>query len=235
MPIRQTNLSGINHVHTANLYFNIIRWQHFYQEKKEDCSEKVFLDRESFPSSIIRGGDQLHSPYNPCFHDVPPAIEYPGEEIRIFFLILVMILYKFKGDMIPSIINLTVIETHKCPLYQSGDEFRVSQNILYLPNGKPACLILSTDIERILMEITAQDESEKDIRFDCRGCIGVIRLAGKKKFLKDQIRYVRALENVAKILSNFSMFQSLDRNQIEEIVTYIRLARYVKGEVIIRR
>jgi len=43
------------------------------------------------------------------------------------------------------------------------------------------------------------------------------------------------VENVAKILSNFSMFQSLDQNQIEEIVTHIRLARFAKEEVIIRR
>jgi len=135
-----------------------------------------------------------------------------------------------------SIIALTITVSNKCPLYQSGDEFRVSQNALFLPHGKPACLILASDIGRILMEISDQNAPEKDIRFDCEGCTGSISLTGKKeKFREEQVEHVRAAGNAAKILSNFSMFQSLEKNQIKEIVTHIRLARFAKGELIIRK
>ena len=135
-----------------------------------------------------------------------------------------------------SIISLTITASNKCPLYQSGDEFRVSQNTLFLPNGKPACLILASDIGRVLIEISDQNASTKDIRFDCNGCTGSISLAGKReKFREEQIKHVIAVRNVAKILSDFSMFQSLEKNQIEEIVTYIRLTRFAKGELIIKK
>lgn len=138
-----------------------------------------------------------------------------------------------------------IIANAKCPIYQVGDEFKLNGRNLSLM-GKPACLTLMDDIiqavETHMSPKNILSGQFPDELFNCSGsftgCAGSIRLrlcaesapsrAGLKK-IEDEITAV-----VGK-LTNFSIFKSLNDEDIREIVSHFRIKEYPKGEIVLKK
>ncbi|MCP4104188.1 MAG: hypothetical protein GY749_01405 [Desulfobacteraceae bacterium] len=81
-----------------------------------------------------------------------------------------------------------IIEEDNCPLYQLGDEFRLSDRALSLSEDKQACIILILDITELLLNRCNSEgfcnDNESGYIFNCTGpgtnCPGVVRLRYKK-------------------------------------------------------
>ncbi|MDM8549174.1 DUF4388 domain-containing protein [Desulfobacterales bacterium HSG2] len=144
-----------------------------------------------------------------------------------------------------------IVEEYNCPFYAFGDEFKLSGISLSLPRDKPACTTLVRDITdvSILCEKTDSlhtDEELGDI-FNCSGCIGSIRLEYKREKRPEPVRqpvtcpmpaperHESDISATANLLSNFSMFQPLNEEDIKELVTYLKLQQYAKGKIIIKK
>ncbi len=132
---------------------------------------------------------------------------------------------------------VTIIGDDKCPLYSIGDQFKLTGKSLFLPSGKPACLILVGDITEVL--IRYESATAPRYVFDCSGCTGLIRLEYVKEqktvSTESQIRYSRDLDALAVLLSKYAFFQSLDEDNIKELISLLKVARFSKGESIIKK
>ncbi len=134
-----------------------------------------------------------------------------------------------------------VVEERECPHYSLGDEFDYSGNAVLLPVDKPACLIIFKDIAEFLENCQSFEDSNTDyeyneVCFNCSGCTGVVRLEYKKRAATgDLIKQDRVIDNIARLLGKFSIFQNLDEKDIKELVTFLRLKEYAKDEIIINK
>jgi len=161
--------------------------------------------------------------------------------------------------------SFKIIEDNNCPLYEIGDEFRLSGNALLLPRDRVMCLILAEDIIKSINGYSDEFRIDGDSEdtFDCGGCNGVIRLTYSKGILsaesgrkKDKGRQMpddpagrknndnadehaikndHDIETIATLLSDFSFFQSLEQNDIKELVSYLKLRKFLNGEFIIKK
>jgi CRP/FNR family transcriptional regulator, cyclic AMP receptor protein len=130
---------------------------------------------------------------------------------------------------------ITISETNACPLYQTEDCFSLAGHAIFPPQGKPVCLILSEDIRTILSGKT-EPEQRKNISLTCSGCSGTATLLYHSGPSQEELSgQGRQIDNISKILSNFSMFQSIDQHQITKLVKFLRLAQFSKGDFIIQK
>ncbi len=134
--------------------------------------------------------------------------------------------------------SVRIIGDDKCPLYSVGDQFKIIGKSLFVPPGKPACLILVGDITEILIRYESTAATSRYL-FDCSGCTGIIRL----EYIKEQkhvsseaqIRYSKELDALAVLLSKYAFFQSLDENNIKDLISLLKVARFSKNENVIRK
>ncbi len=154
--------------------------------------------------------------------------------------------------------SFKIVENNGCPLYEWGDEFKLSSGAILLPWDKPACLILIEDISIYAKEENTDADHPKQM-LTCGGCGGSIGLACEKKrdatphtgppdiakedepkdepkdenddALKDQ----SDIDTIASLLSDFSFFQSLDPNDIRELVSYLKLRKFAENECILKK
>lgn len=161
--------------------------------------------------------------------------------------------------------SFKIIEDNNCPLYEMGDEFRLSGNALLLPRERVVCLILAEDIIKNIRGYAEEFRinGDSDLTFDCGGCNGLIRLTYVKGTLsakysrkKDTAKRIPAdpatedhtegadehaikndhdIETIASLLSDFSFFQTLEQNDTKELVSYLKLRKFLNGEFIIRK
>jgi CRP-like cAMP-binding protein len=147
-----------------------------------------------------------------------------------------------------------VTEVRECPCYKVGDEFRLSGNALLLelknestfvstavvspPFKKQSCRKLIADIVHLLIEHGSVDRIPP-APLNCSGCSGTIRVetlegaVGKSNGGR-KARH-RNLDMVAGILSNFSIFQTLDQHNLKEIVSLLKLRKAATGETILKK
>lgn len=135
-----------------------------------------------------------------------------------------------------------IATNENCPLYQTGDEFKLSGNALFLPPDKPVCLILAGDITKILISTKQPDRiiqnDPKDL-IKCSGCSGFVYLSfeeDKKKLFAEIVeRTAHEVDAIAGMLRNFSMFESLSEIDIREIVSLLRVIKVRMGDTIIKK
>ena len=147
-----------------------------------------------------------------------------------------------------------LIRETQCPLYERGDIFILAGNALRLkfekestfistaivrvPNHKEICQRLIADITNILIHYG----NLKKIPFmemDCGGCDGSVRV----RFEKDESRTPSILEDptsknieiAASLLNNFSIFQSLDEDNLKHIISLLKIKKYPRDTVIIKK
>ncbi len=135
-----------------------------------------------------------------------------------------------------------IIEDKECPHYLLGDEFNFSGNAILLPTDKPACLVLLKDLSEFIdncanFESSNPEYEYNEICFNCSGCTGSVRLEYKKMETTtgDLIKQTKVIDNIARLLGNFSIFQTLDEEEIKELVTFLRLKEYAKDDIIINK
>ena len=156
--------------------------------------------------------------------------------------------------MSPSEAIFRLIKDDRCPCYKTGDEFRLSGNALLLkldrentfittaivkiPYGKEACRILINDLTRLLIE----HESVYRISattLACSGCTGVVELQStpKSEFLKTTPvdEHTKNVDVIARLLSNFSIFQSLDIHNLKDIIPFLKLKKFSKNSTILKK
>jgi hypothetical protein len=156
--------------------------------------------------------------------------------------------------MSPSEKIFRLIKDERCPFYKKGDEFRLSGNSLLLkldqentfittaivkiPYGQETCRILVNDLTKILIEHESIDRIPSMV-INCSGCTGKVRLEAtkEKEFLSatpiDERH--KNIDMIANLLSNFSIFQSLDKHNLKDIVPFLKLKKYAKGATILKK
>ena len=138
-------------------------------------------------------------------------------------------------DMDALMTPIVITKTNACPIYRAEEFFILEGNALMPPPEKPVCLILAADIRRLLQH-SADAEEKTPIPFHCSGCTGTVSLEYRHEVsLQSESGQSRHVENIAKILSNFSMFQSIDQFQIRKLVKLLKLTQFSPGDFIIRK
>ncbi|MDM8552902.1 DUF4388 domain-containing protein [Desulfobacterales bacterium HSG2] len=142
--------------------------------------------------------------------------------------------------------SFKIVEDNSCPLYELGDEFKLSGDTLLLPYDKDACLILIENIKKFiaddLPEISYVVNYSKDV-FNCGGCTGLIILACEA-VPAESIRKTRRntdtkeehdIDTIASLLSDFSFFQTLNEKDIRDLVSLLKLKKFINDEFIIKK
>lgn len=153
-----------------------------------------------------------------------------------------------------------VIEDNNCPFYTVGDEFKLAGKAVFLdrkpekafvttavikvPEDKSPCRILISDITSILIEFGGMDNVPKYVT-NCGGCSGSIRIAYRNDKEDKQpeteipsdhdIKAEKHIAKIAKLLSNFSIFETLAEAKIRKLVPMLRLVKFEKGDYIVKK
>ncbi|QTA81555.1 Cyclic nucleotide-binding domain-containing protein [Desulfonema limicola] len=132
-----------------------------------------------------------------------------------------------------------VIGADECPLYKVEDEFKLSNQSLLAPGGKPACLILVRDITQVMIKYECIETDSRYV-FDCSGCSGLVRLELKKEPETDLLSRINQIPGddiyaIASSLSHFSFFQIFDEKSINDLISVLRLNKYNKDEIILSK
>ena len=147
-----------------------------------------------------------------------------------------------------------IITTDNCPCYQADDEFTFAGNALLLqlegentfittsvvkpPSDRKTCRILVGDLNRMLVEHESVDRFPAQ-PLKCSGCTGVITVQPQYRSKPIPASTIgerqENIDIIAGMLSNFSIFQSLDRNNLRDIVSLLKLKKYPEGAIILRK
>ncbi len=131
-----------------------------------------------------------------------------------------------------------VIGVHECPhYYRIGDEFVLLDKALLPPPGKPACLILAGDILEVLLKYGDKEKHHR-YRFYCSECSGVIKLEytkEKSSVTEPDKKDSHDVEAIVSLLSKFPFFQPLAEHDIKDLVSFLKLKKFDKGDIIIKK
>jgi CRP-like cAMP-binding protein len=153
-----------------------------------------------------------------------------------------------------SELTFKLIKGSKCPFYEIGDEFKLSGNaillefegeytfistaVVRLPSSKESCRTLIGDLTNLLIQYENIDKIP-DVEVDCSGCDSTVRLQPKKEKATQLVASEEApsknMEIAASLLSNFSIFQSLDEYKLTDIISLLKLKKYPKGAIVITK
>ncbi|KPJ77066.1 MAG: hypothetical protein AMJ54_09280 [Deltaproteobacteria bacterium SG8_13] len=142
----------------------------------------------------------------------------------------------------------------ECPCYETGEEFRLSGNALLLelekektfistaiitpPFNQKTCRTLLADLTRLLIENGSVDRIPAD-EICCSGCTGSVHVVPRfdERAAGGGLHKSRSenIDIIAGLLSNFSIFQSLDRHNLRDIVSLLKLKKYPRGTVILKK
>jgi len=151
-------------------------------------------------------------------------------------------------------IAFKVVYETNCPFYKADDEFKLSGNALSLeldrentfistaivrfPNHRTACRILIGDLINVLIQYKNIDKIPP-VEMECSGCSGIIRvlMGNEKRFTPAALTGSPSerMDLVASLLSNFSIFESVDEFNLRGIVSLIKIKKYPKGSIVLRK
>ncbi len=153
-----------------------------------------------------------------------------------------------------SEIVFRVVDNRKCPCYTKDDEFKLSGNALLLklkrektfvstavitpPYEKETCRVLVADLTRVLVNHESVDRIPGET-LTCSGCEGIIEIEPLPRQRSQEsangIDRGHKIDAVAGLLSKFSIFQALDRQNLRDIVALLKLKKYVRDEIVLRK
>ncbi len=141
-------------------------------------------------------------------------------------------------------VGFIIAEEYECPIYESQDKFSLEGNSLYLPKDKPACIELVKDLTEFInvctsIEISNLNSDSGRVFFNCSGCTGLVRLEYIKEKKDNKtaaiIKHEKTVGNIARMLSNFSMFQTLSEYETKDLVSFLKLDQYNTGDDILKK
>jgi CRP-like cAMP-binding protein len=127
--------------------------------------------------------------------------------------------------------SLKIIEDNNCPLYKLGDEFKFSGEAMMLPRDRMICLILAEDIINFI-------KTEGYPVIYCSGCTGLIGLEyteGEDPSGDESTIDPNDIDTIASLLSDFSFFQTLDEPDIKKLVSYLKLKKFMRDDIVIKK
>lgn len=149
-----------------------------------------------------------------------------------------------------------IIEENNCPLYEMGDFFKLSgkalllknkkektfitTSVIRMPPDKPACRILVEDITAVLIKYENMNSVHRCV-LNCSGCSGIIRLEYKKEAAKENEalpeikKYDNDINALVSLLYIFPIFQTLDEEDIEQIVPMLKMKKFAEGKDILKK
>jgi len=143
-----------------------------------------------------------------------------------------------------------ITEEHACPLYNTGEEFKVENLNLTVPTFKPGCLHLSqaiadamVSLERVVGFIKLGGQKSK---FDCGGCEGLVRFELKKerdfatlqmKLLNEseERRRRQHLERFFNVLRNLDIFEALEDDALSDLTMLLEFTTLPVDKVVIKK
>ncbi len=135
---------------------------------------------------------------------------------------------------------LKIIQANKCPLYRLGDSFKLTGRAWSLPTGRAACLTLALDIQKAL-SVLKSSEPVEGFKFYCSGpsskCVGVVKVGYRKieQTEAQKTHQTEDMEEVINLLKGFSIFQSLNEEDIRDLVSALKLKKYAPGDTVIKK
>ncbi len=147
-----------------------------------------------------------------------------------------------------------IIEENNCPLYELGDEFKLSgkalllkdrqektfitTSVIRMPSNKPACRILIEDITAVLIKYENMSNVHRCVT-NCGGCSGLIRLEYKKELRPlppiNIKKYDEDINALVSLLYIFPIFQTLDEEDIQQIVPMLKMKKFPRGATIMKK
>ena len=151
-------------------------------------------------------------------------------------------------------IAFKVVDENNCPFYNADDEIKLSGNALSLefdreqtfvstaivrfPNDRSACRILIGDLTNTLLQYQNIDKIPT-VEMECSGCSGLIRMQTgvNNCFSVNRPTDIDSerTDLIASLLSNLSIFDSLDEFNIREIVPFLKFKRYPRGAIVLKK
>jgi CRP-like cAMP-binding protein len=151
-------------------------------------------------------------------------------------------------------IAFKVVDETNCPFYKADDEFKLSGNALSLeldrentfistaivrfPNDRTACRILIGDFTNVLIQYKNIDKIPS-VEMECSGCSGIIRvqMGNEQRFNLKSITDSASerMDLIASLLSNFSIFESVDEFNLSDIVPLLKIKKYPKGSIVLKK
>lgn len=150
-------------------------------------------------------------------------------------------------------IPFRVNETQNCPLYLKDDCFVISgiavlmdsvgahslvtTTVIHHPEGRENCLILSADLNRLVIAHERADLIPRGI-YHCSGCSGTLSLEYVECRRNDMDKFLQESEQASgllHLLENFPFFSNIEREDLEEVVKSFRMKRCARNEIIVRQ
>jgi hypothetical protein len=143
-----------------------------------------------------------------------------------------------------------VTEEHSCPIYNIGEEFKVENTALTVPEAKPACLLMVRELMKVVAEKQSLERFSpygvKKIKFECGGCDGLIRFEFKKEkgFATLQMKLLAAAEQRARmrhmdrffdILREQEIFEPLNEDSLRDLSAQLQLKEFGENKVILKK
>jgi len=144
----------------------------------------------------------------------------------------------------------TITEERSCPIYNVGEEFKVENDALTVPEAKPACLLLVRELIKAVAEKRSMERFSpagvKKIKFECGGCVGMIRFEFKKEkeFATLQMKLLAVAEQRAKmrhmdqffdILRKLDIFEPLDEDSLRDLSAQLQLKEYPENKIVLKK
>lgn len=144
-----------------------------------------------------------------------------------------------------------IITTRNCPIYETGNRFKLSGLGFESVDRKPVCLFLARTISEIAM--TSLDENKRGNKlgieakeFNCPGCSGLIKFSAEddKGFQTPHMQLLAAAErrrqmeqfgSMISLLSTFSFFKALEEDSLKDIISSTSMRKYPKGQTVLLR
>ena len=143
-----------------------------------------------------------------------------------------------------------ITEERSCPIYNVGEEFKVENDALTIPEIKPACLMMVRELMKAVTEKQSLERFSqygvKKVKFECGGCSGLIRFEFKKEkeFATLQMKLLAAAEQRARmrhldkffgILRTLEIFEPLDENSLRDLSAQLQLKEFENNKIVLMK
>jgi uncharacterized repeat protein (TIGR04076 family) len=143
-----------------------------------------------------------------------------------------------------------ITEERACPIYNVGEEFKVENDALTVPEAKTACLMMVRELMKAVAEKQSMERFSpygvKKAKFECGGCIGLVRFEFKKEkefatlqmkllAVAEQRARMRHLDKFFSILRRLDIFEPLDENSLRDLSAQLQLKEFSENKIILKK
>ena len=143
-----------------------------------------------------------------------------------------------------------VTEERSCPIYNVGEEFKVDQMALTVPEGKAACLMMVRELMKAVAEKRSMERFSpyglQRVKFECGGCTGLIRFEFKKEkdfatlqmkllAVAEQKARMRHLDRFYDVLRTLDIFEPLDEDSLRDLTAQLQLKEFEANKVVLKK